>query len=81
VLSAFHHHQSQHPGMKHKNMTSTGSAVSCLWTLCTRCFSSCLPGTTRGPSQFLNDLWRLDLRTLTWQQLQPQGEAMPHISR
>lgn len=32
-------------------------------------------------SQFLNDVWRLDLRTGTWQEVTPQGEAMPRISR
>ncbi|GFH07751.1 galactose oxidase, partial [Haematococcus lacustris] len=30
---------------------------------------------------FLDDVWRLDLRRATWQQLQPQGEALPKISR
>ncbi len=32
-------------------------------------------------SQFLNDVWRLDLRTGTWQEVTPQGESMPRISR
>lgn len=39
-------------------------------------------GLHAGPdAAFLNDIWRLDVRTMGWSQVQPQGEELPRISR
>ncbi|KAK9839199.1 hypothetical protein WJX81_000851 [Elliptochloris bilobata] len=39
------------------------------------------PGHKRDGGEILADLWALDLSTWAWRQVQPQGEAMPVISR
>mmetsp|Transcript_14114 Transcript_14114/g.38160 ORF Transcript_14114/g.38160 Transcript_14114/m.38160 type:complete len:386 (+) Transcript_14114:86-1243(+) len=34
-----------------------------------------------GSAPFLNDIWRLDLKTNRWTELHPEGEPLPAISR
>ncbi|KAK9807704.1 hypothetical protein WJX72_006635 [[Myrmecia] bisecta] len=39
------------------------------------------PGHNKDGGAFLDDIWRLDLQDYSWQQVKPEGEALPAISR